>query len=483
MSNGARWSVKISSWILFAVVALAPLPFGSTDGTAIAMWCVVLGIGSVLAPMRGLSAGQAALIGLAFIVIAAYAVVLHEQLAEHPWFAASHPLWREAGEILGQRLEPAVSIARNAPLFAVGAPLACMLSLICSFLVCVDRNRARRLLWVIAWSGAAYAAYGILSHLIDPTQILWRDKQAYLSFVTGTFINHNTAATYFGSCSIVWLVLLSERIREILPRGRIVWHKAPNRLLNSTPRDIVMSFSMLFLCLAAMFMTGSRAGVVLSLLALVVAFAAYFHRDLPRRGGLIAAALGGGALALVLLQIMGAGVSGRFDTEGLAIGGRLNTYRATLRMIADHPWFGTGQGTFAWAYPPYRSDAVSLWGVWDRAHNAPLEIASDMGLPLTALIFVAWIVVAVVLINGVKTRRRDLAMPVGALAVAILAILHSVVDFSLQIPGYAIVAFALIGAGLAQSFGRPTPATETKVPKSGLKEVREKAEMSVAPSV
>ena len=30
--------------------------------------------------------------------------------------------------------------------------------------------------------------------------------------------------------------------------------------------------------------------------------------------------------------------------------------------------------------------------------------------------------------------------------------LHSLIDFSLQIPGYSIVALSLIGAGLAQSF-------------------------------
>ena len=46
-------------------------------------------------------------------------------------------------------------------------------------------------------------------------------------------------------------------------------------------------------------------------------------------------------------------------------------------------------------------------------------------------------------------------MPVAALAVASLAVLHSLIDFSLQIPGYAIVALALIGAGLAQSLPNP----------------------------
>ena len=133
-------------------------------------------------------------------------------------------------------------------------------------------------------------------------------------------------------------------------------------------------------------MTGSRAGVLLSLLALVVAFIAFFRRHLPRRAGIAGALAGGAAVALVLLQLMGAGVSARFDLEGLADEGRLETYKATLRMIADHPWLGTGQGTFAYAFPAYRSPNVSLWGVWDMAHNTLLEIAADMGVPLAALV-------------------------------------------------------------------------------------------------
>ena len=54
--------------------------------------------------------------------------------------------------------------------------------------------------------------------------------------------------------------------------------------------------------------------------------------------------------------------------------------------------------------------------------------------------------------HGVRSRRRDLIVPVSALSVALLAVLHSLVDFSLQIPGYSIPALALVGAGLAQSF-------------------------------
>jgi O-antigen ligase len=162
----------------------------------------------------------------------------------------------------------------------------------------------------------------------------------------------------------------------------------------------------------------------------------------------------GGLIALIFLQVLGGNVSGRFDVQGLSDEGRLETYRSTLRMIADHPWFGTGLGTFEWSFPAYRSANVSMSGVWDLAHSTPLELASDLGLPLAGLMGLAWLVVLGVLIRGVRTRRHDRIVPTGALAVAILGLAHSVIDFSLQIPGYAIVVFALVGAGLAQSFSR-----------------------------
>jgi O-antigen ligase len=208
---------------------------------------------------------------------------------------------------------------------------------------------------------------------------------------------------------------------------------------------------MIFVCLTAMFMTRSRAGVILSLTAMIVAFMLYFRRDLPQRIGVIAPVLGGIALALGLLQLMGGGVNARFDAQGIADEGRLATWRATLRMIADHPWFGTGEGTFVWNFPSYRSADMSMRGVWDHAHNALLELAADMGIPLAALVTTAWILIFASLISAVRVRRHDLLLPTCALSVAMLAILHSSVDFSLQIPGYSIPTLALIGAGIARA--------------------------------
>jgi O-antigen ligase len=443
---------RVSSWLLLVTVAVAPLPFGSTNPTTIAAWCGVLGIATVAASPRALLHGQYVLLGLLAIVITAFGFVLHEQLAAQPWFATPHPIWKEASEALGAPIEPSASIARYRPFYALGAPLANVLALICSFVVCTDRKRAHQLLKVFAWSGLVYAVYGIVAFVLDPTRILGREKLAYLDVLTSTFVNRNTAAIYFGSCAIVWLLFMTEQLRQHLPDGPVRWRTVLRRLSTNMPRALILSFSIFFVCLAAMFMTGSRAGVVLSLMMLVVAFATYFYRGLPGRSGVLIVLVAGAAIALALLQIMGAGVSGRFNLQGLADEGRWEAYRSTWRMIADHPWFGTGLGTFAMSFPAYRSAHVSVSGVWDLAHSTPLEMAAELGLPFAGLVAVAWGIALVVLVCGVVVRRRDVMVPIAALMIAVLALLHSLIDFSLQIPGYAIIVFALLGAGLAQSF-------------------------------
>jgi hypothetical protein len=42
-------------------------------------------------------------------------------------------------------------------------------------------------------------------------------------------------------------------------------------------------------------------------------------------------------------------------------------------------------------------------------------------------------------------------VPLSALMVALIALLHSSIDFSLQIAGYSIVVFALLGLGISRA--------------------------------
>jgi O-antigen ligase len=439
---------------LFATVAAAPFPFGSVDPVVIAFWCVILGTSLAVSSTRGLSRPHFALLGIAGLIVVAYGLVLHEQISDHPWFGVPpHPIWQQTSNLLNETVSPAVAIAHNQPMLALGAPLAAILAMVCGTIVGSSRHRARQLLGVVGWSGAFYAALAIILFVADPTALLWREKFAYLGSLTGTFINRNTAAVYFGSCGTVCLVLFLNLIRSIPAVGTL--QDCVTFVLFDRPllRRLVIAGARFLLCFAALLMTGSRAGVVFSLVGMIVAFGGLFWRHLGRAGSLVAAMSTAAVVAIVVLQTVGSGVGDRFNQSGLGDPARLDTYRSTLRLIADHPWLGTGLGTFPASFPAYRSDDVAIWGIWDRAHNSLLEIAAEGGLPLAGLVAAAWILILAILFNGLRTRRRDLIVPVSAFSGAIIALLHSSIDFSLQIPGYAIVTFALVGAGLAQSFG------------------------------
>jgi hypothetical protein len=128
--------------------------------------------------------------------------------------------------------------------------------------------------------------------LFDPTHILRVKEAAYLESLTATFINRNTAGAYFGSCAVIWLLLLLEQMRRQMPPGLLVWREMAERVLSAPPRVVAVAFVMFCLCLLAMFMTGSRAASTLSLAALVLAFTTYFRRHLPARTGLLTALAG-----------------------------------------------------------------------------------------------------------------------------------------------------------------------------------------------
>ena len=152
--------------------------------------------------------------GIAFLIVC-FGFVLHEQLSDHPWIAPFNPIWEKASEALGKQLTPSVSIVRGEPFFALGHPLANVLALVLGIIVGVDPDRARRGVRVMAWAGCGICrSTAFFALAFDPTEILWREKTAYIGNLTATFINRNTAACYFGSCSVVWLVLLMGAIRR-----------------------------------------------------------------------------------------------------------------------------------------------------------------------------------------------------------------------------------------------------------------------------
>jgi hypothetical protein len=447
---------RLPCLILCFVVALAPLPFGSSDPAVVAIWCVMLGFGLIFADPGSLRRWQTACLGAFVVVVLAFGFVLHEQLAETSWLdLAPNPIWRQASELLDVDLAPARVLVRSQPWFAIGPPMAAILAMSVAFFVGSNRDLAYRVLRVIAWSGAAYAVIAIASYLTDPGKLFWREKTAYATVLTTPFVNRNTAAMYYGTCTVVASLIFWQRLRHALRGWPNSFRELWKLLMSSQERNLGWSGILPIVCFVATLLTGSRAGVALTLAGLVLGFILYFFRDLPRRTGPISALAVGALISIALLQTVGGRVGGRFEQSGLTDPGRAETYRATIRLIENQPPIGSGLGTFASAFPPYRRG--SYWGIWDRAHNIFLEIAAEGGLGFALLIAGCWLFVLAILAHGVKKRRRDKIFSVAALTVAIMCLIHAMIDFSLQIPGFAIVVFALTGIGGAQSFTSRMP--------------------------
>jgi O-antigen ligase len=137
--------------------------------------------------------------------------------------------------------------------------------------------------------------------------------------------------------------------------------------------------------------------------------------------------------------------------QGLRDLERWETYRTTIELIKAHPLLGNGLGSYEFVFPAYRSDLHDTSKTWDYAHNSLLEIAAEQGLIVAAAAVLTALFLMTMLIRGVLIRRRDTAFSLIGLGVLLLAVTHSMVDFPLQIPAYAILCATIVGTALAQS--------------------------------
>jgi O-antigen ligase len=125
-------------------------------------------------------------------------------------------------------------------------------------------------------------------------------------------------------------------------------------------------------------------------------------------------------------------------------------WAAATQAIREHPWFGTGLGTFRDVYPLYADKFVPY--IVDRVHSDYLELALGLGVPAASLwvLAIAWLLLRCV--AGIARRRRRRIYAIAAVGATVLIGLHSLVDFSLQMPAVAVLFAAILGVGLAQAF-------------------------------
>jgi len=424
------------------------------DTRLIAVWVLLLALVLLLASSADFTRRDAAILSGFAAISAAWLFVISQQLDQsslrNDWLTA--PIWRQTSSILGEKIIGSISVARHQPFFSAGSQIACFLAMLCGYLIGRNRRLAHVVTMTFLGSALLYAVYGLAALSFWPNYLLWHQKFNYLNSLTSTYVNPNVAASYFGAAAIGWILLFVHLHRDrAAPQAPLPWPEMMRLHLHASRREMSCLLAC-FAIFAALLMTGSRAGSVLSLLAIAGALATSLRRRLQQRGLIWIAP----ALAIIavggIIAVFAPLTSQRFAIQGFFDAGRAHAYVSTLQMIGDHPWLGSGLGTFRWNFPAYRSGDIPSYGIWEQAHNTTLEIAAEMGLPFTLLLIAGWGFVLALLARGMLRRKRDQALPTTAFWIGVLVVMHSQVDFPLQVPGFSLAICPILGMGIAQSF-------------------------------
>jgi hypothetical protein len=320
----------------------------------------------------------------------------------------------------------------------------------------------------IAASGIAVAILGLVQFLFYPGYLLFEPRAYPMGGVTGTFINRNTAATYFGLVLIAAALQFVASLRSYRRR-----HGAQRRGSEATSVFLPLFWGLgSLVTLTALMLTQSRAGIASSLLGLAVSgvLTAIFTVERTqhhtsrhgRRTASIWVRVGAGFVALALVVGTGVAFGGRVLLRAELLDdqdGRFCVLPGILQMLRDNWLTGTGLGTFIVAFPAYRDPACGMGKVWNFAHDFYLEGWISLGLPFVLICGAGFLILLTLCIRGIIDRRRFRPVPVAGLGILVLVACHSALDFSIQIPGFAATFASVMAAVSTIALGRSSEAS------------------------
>jgi O-antigen ligase len=217
-----------------------------------------------------------------------------------------------------------------------------------------------------------------------------------------------------------------------------------------------------------LFLSGSRGGMLAMLVELTV-----LGIVLSRQRKSVRIVIGLAAFAIVLVSLLtwlgGKELTTRVSSiskesrSEISGGMRSSIDRDTVRMFRDKPLFGWGLGTFPTVYPQFRTFYTNFFV--NEAHNDYLQMLAEMGIIGFAVL--VWFVIVVYFraLNKIGNWTSDVS---GAVTLACTLgftgiLVHSLVDFNLQIPANAAIfyVFSTIAAAppLFQRSRKRKPST------------------------
>ncbi len=277
--------------------------------------------------------------------------------------------------------------------------------------------------------GAAVASFAVLQGLAPNGKLYWIRALEQGGSIYGPYVNRNHYAGLMEMLTPFPLVLAATRFTD------------GNRKLAVAGIAALMAGSI--------FLSGSRGGMAAFAAQMVVLGVLLVRK---RAGGWKQPLMLGAFLAMVIVFLVWMGSNeltqrlASIHTEAreeLSGGVRLTIDRDCLRMFAKRPLLGWGLGAFPIVYPEFRSFYTTFFV--NQAHNDYLQLLVETGL--TGFAIAIWFLVLVFrhaarkLENWTETASGALTM--AALLGCVGILVHSFLDFNLQIPANAALFYVL----------------------------------------
>jgi O-antigen ligase len=282
--------------------------------------------------------------------------------------------------------------------------------------------------WVLCGYGAFVASFSLLLGLF-PNGKLYGVWTVYLGGQPyGPYVNHNHYAGLMEMLTPFLLVLAATR----LTRGK---------------RKIAVA-AIASVMAGTIFLSGSRGGMLAFALQAVLLIVLLRPRQRNWKQHVL---LGVSVAAMIgfLVWIGGNELTRRLasiNTEAqqeLSGGVRMTIDRDCLRMWRQKPLLGWGLGTFPAVYPQFRSFYTSFFV--NEAHNDYLQLLTETGLAGFAIAI--WFLVVTFRRAWAKldqwTESVNGSLTVAALLGCVGILVHSFLDFNLQVPANAAVFYVL----------------------------------------
>ncbi|MBS0526629.1 MAG: O-antigen ligase family protein [Proteobacteria bacterium] len=454
------------------LIVLAPLPLGANREWAWAPILVGLGGLSLLVALglgnpRGFSVEPEERWPLLMLLLCflAFTFVGLLQVSNYAPPVGSAEFYARARALLGQAHDVVPTLSVDQTRNALLRGLACVLIFVLARALFREPGRARWLLYAFLLSAVMVMAYALAAQISTGgcyVGTLLKKQGDYTNdrcLMSGTFANSNSFGCFAGMAlaAAVALVLQERRRRRALEAEDDDSNPADQflrKMAGGTP--IYLALALLFL--GAQLFSSSRAAFAATVTMMAVLLFLSMRGRWRSGAHIRRTMIAGGAIGLVVLLIAGGAMLRKVSL--LSEVGNFNRtiiWQSSIRAAQGSPWLGWGLGTYTNIYAAYQPAEIRQAN--DKAHSTPIELFVEAGwlglVPGVLLVVVPW----GICLLGAWRRRRHRYLMVAAVAVPGIAIVHSCVDFSLQIPAIAYVSAAFLGMGWAQTFYRTPPAT------------------------